>query len=194
MFNEGVANPDDPWSVSRPEPVKPAQGGGAADGEDTAIPRPQAIENAFRASLAATALACVAMVFAVRLEDLARQVVADSGRPLTDENLATGLTVAKVSLGFGMALYATLFVLFAVKMRNGRHWARIALTAFAILFTLNFLLAVAGTGAALVLMWDLAVVAFSVTAVFYLYRPESTRYFAEHRRRRLERRGGGRRT
>jgi hypothetical protein len=114
----------------------------------------------------------------------------DTGQRVTDEQIATGVTVAKVSLGFGVLLFAALFVLFALKMRAGRGWARVVLTVFAALGVWNFLTAVADTGAALSLMWSLAEVAFSVTAVVYMFRPESVTYFQEHRKRRLARRRG----
>jgi hypothetical protein len=49
----------------------------------------------------------------------------------------------------------------------------------------SFLTAMAGSGADLVLMWNLAEAAFGVTAVVYMFRPESTKYFADHKERRL---------
>ncbi|MGH3760989.1 hypothetical protein [Actinophytocola sp.] len=169
--------------------MRPIQdGGGRAE-----IPRPRAVDVAFRASLASTAIASVATVVTVLLdrawlERFARQMLAESGRPEAD--LSTGIAIAQVSLGIGILLFAGVFVLFALKMRAGRGWARVVLTLFAVLGAVNFLTAVANTGAELGLMWSLAEVAFSVTAVIYMFRPESTTYFAEHRKRRLARRGG----
>ncbi len=187
MFNEDVSNPGDgPLRGFQYEPRGPVQDGGG----DPAVARPKAIDDAFRASLAGTVIGGVGMVVTVRLDQLARQLLENNGWPDTAENLAAGAALAKVSLGLGVALYVALFVLFAVKMRAGRNWARMVLTAVAILSAVSFLSAVASTGAALDLMWNLAAVAFSVTAVVYLFRPESTAYFAEHRKRRLARRGG----
>ncbi|HEV7648227.1 MAG TPA: hypothetical protein VGP26_08705 [Actinophytocola sp.] len=172
------------------EPMRPVQEGSAPE-----IPRPKAVDNAFLASLASTTIASAATVVTVLfdqawLDQFARQMVEDSGRRVTDEDLATGMSIARVSLGLGVLLFAALFVLFALKMRQGRSWARILLTMFAVLGAFNFLTAVASTGAALSLMWSLADVAFSITAVVYMFRRESTAFFVEHRKRRLARRGG----
>lgn len=188
MLNEHVSNPD---GAFQHEPMRPVPDGGPG----AEIPRPKAIDNAFWASIASTAIASVATVVTVLfdqawLDRFARAMLADTGRRATDADLATATGVAKLSLGLGVALFAAVFVLFAVKMRAGRGWARIVLTAFAVLGAMNFLTAAASTGAALGLMWSLAEVAFSITAVVYMFRPESTAFFADHRRRRLARRGG----
>jgi hypothetical protein len=47
----------------------------------------------------------------------------------------------------------------------------------------NFLSAVVSNGAALNLIWSLAGVAFTVTAVIYLFRPDSMKYFTEVKKR-----------
>src|ERR1700754_630639 len=95
------------------------------EGAHGEIPRPKAIDNAFWASLASTAIASVATVVTVLfdqawLDRFARQMLEDSGRKVTDADLATGIAVARVSLGLGVLLFAALFVLFALKMRQGR--------------------------------------------------------------------------
>jgi hypothetical protein len=92
----------------------------------------------------------------------------------------------QVILGFSIAIFAGLMLLFAFKMRAGRNWARILLTAYTAVGAWSFLSAMASSGPALELMWSLAEVAFGVTAVVYMFRPESTKYFAEHKQRRLQ--------
>jgi hypothetical protein len=187
MLNENVSNTEGGFS---PEPMRPvAEGGPGAE-----IPRPKAVEHAFRASLTSTAIASVATVVTVMLdrawlERFGRQVLTESGQPVTDANLSTAIAVARGSLAVGILLFAGLFVLFAVKMRNGRGWARILLAVAAFLGVFNFLTAVADVGAELDLMWSLAEVAFGVTAVVYMFRPESNSYYVEHRNARLARRG-----
>jgi hypothetical protein len=189
MLNEDVSNPDEAFQHEPMRPV-PAE-------SDAEIPRPKSVDNAFWASVASTAIASLSTVFTVLLdqpwlERFARAMLADTGRRATPADVDTAISVARVSLGLGVALFAALFVLFAVKMRAGRNWARLVLTVFTALGVMNFLSAVASTGAALGLMWSLAEVAFSVTAVVYMFRPESTKFFTEHRKRRLARRGGRR--
>lgn len=191
MLNEGVSNTDggSPGGFQH-EPMRPV-----SEGEVDPIPRPKAIDNAFHASLASTAIASVGMLATmlfdqVELNRLARQMLANAGQRVTEADLATMIAIAKVSIGFGALLFAALFVLFALKMRAGRGWARMLLIVYAVVGALSFLAAMASTGAALSLMWRLAEVAFSVTAVVYMFRPESVTYFLEHRKRRLARRGG----
>jgi hypothetical protein len=185
MLNEEVSNPDGGF---QPEPMRPIQDGGTG----AAIPRPRAVDLAFQSSLASSVIAAVATVVTVLLDRdwlgrFARQMTEDSGRQF---DLETAIAIAKVSIGLAIVLVLGLFLLFALRMRAGRSWARTLLTMFAALGVLNFLLAVADTGADLALMWNLAEVAFAVTAVVYMFRPESTAYFTEHRKRRLARRGG----
>jgi hypothetical protein len=191
MLNEPVSNPHDGSPDGNgpgftPDPMPPLSEGGGGE-----IPRPKAIDNAFQASLAGTAIASVATVITVLLDRewldrLVRQVIEDTGQ--AGMEVADARTMVQVSLGLGIVLFAALFVLFALKMRAGRNWARLLLTAFAAVGTINFLSAVGSTGADLELMWSLAEVAFAVTAVIYMFRPESTAYFTEHRKRRLSRR------
>lgn len=190
MLNEGVANPDE--RDFAPGPMPPVDGGAGG------IPRPKAIGSALQASLVSTAIASVATVVGVLLDRewldrLVRQVLEDAGQRNGPAEVADATLMTQVFLGLGIVLFAALFVLFAVKMWAGRNWARVVLTAFAVLGVLNFLSAVASTGADLNLMWSLAEVAFAVTAVIYMFRPESTAYFAAHKKRRLARRGENRR-
>jgi hypothetical protein len=192
MLNEDVPNSDgDSPGGFQHEPMRPVPAGDA----ESEIPRPKAVDHAFQASLASTAIASLATIFTLLfdqawLDKFAHQMLTDAGRQITDQDLATALAVARFSLGFGILLFAAVFVLFALKMRAGRNWARLLLAVFAALGVMNFLTAVVNTGAALDLMWSLAEVAFAVTAVVYMFRPESTAYFLEHRKRRLARRGG----
>lgn len=192
MLNEDVSNADGGFQH---EPMRPVSENEAAQ----PVPRPKSVDHAFLASLASTVVASVATVVTVLFDEawldrFARQMLVETGRPVTDEELSSGIAVAKVSLAFGVLVFAGVFVLFALKMRAGKGWARMLLTAFALLGAWNFLTAVVDTGAALDLMWSLAEVAFAVTAVVYMFRPESNEFFLEHRKRRLARRGGPPRT
>lgn len=188
MFNGGVSNPHDegnPW-----EPMPPVREGAAGE-----IPRPKAVDTAFQATLVGAAIGAVAAVVTVVLDReqmtlLIRDALAGAGLPDDDQDVAAALGTFRAAMGFGIAVFLGLWLLFAMKMRAGRNWARIVITVLAGVGVLSFLNAMAGAGAELELIWSLAEVAFLVTAVIYMFRPESTRYFAEHRKRRLARRGG----
>lgn len=156
---------------------------------DEPVTRPKAVDSAFQAVLASVAISAVGTVVTVLLDkaQLTRYVtemLADLPREQrVDANAMVG--AFQVILGFSIAIFAGLFALFAAKMRAGRNWARVLLTVYTVYGVMTFLTAVASSGAELALMWSLAEVAFGVTAVVYMFRPESTKYFAETKQRRL---------
>jgi cellobiose-specific phosphotransferase system component IIC len=156
---------------------------------DEPVVRPKAVDSAFQAVLASVAISAVGTVVTVLLDrtQLTRYVtdmLADLPREQrVDANTMVG--AFQVILAFSIAIFAGLFALFAIKMRAGRNWARVLLTVYTVYGVMTFLTAMASTGAELGLMWSLAEVAFGVTAVVYMFRPESTKYFAETKQRRL---------
>jgi hypothetical protein len=153
------------------------------------ITRPRAVDSAFHAVLASIAISALGTVFTILLDKaLLTSMVSDMMASLpADQRGNVGGTVGafQVIMAFSIAIFAGLMLLFAVKMRTGRNWARILLTAYTGVGVWSFLSAMASSGAELELMWSLAEVAFGVTAVVYMFRPESTKYFTEHKQRRL---------
>jgi len=175
---------------------------------ETPIPRPKAVDSAFHAILASIVISALGTVFTMLLDTalltsmvndmLAQQPPGSDpqtpgdppgqvGSPDEPGGMSVAGTVGafRVILGFSIAIFAGLMLLFAIKMRAGRNWARILLTAYTGVGVWSFLSAMASSGAELGLMWSLAEVAFGVTAVVYMFRPESTKYFAEHKQRRM---------
>lgn len=157
------------------------------------ITRPKAVDSAFNAVLASIAISALGTVFTVLLDtalltQMVNDMIADMPQGQADAPMSVSGTVGafRVILGFSIAIFAGLMLLFALKMRAGRNWARILLTAYTGVGAWSFLSAMASSGAELELMWSLADVAFGVTAVVYMFRPESTKYFAEHKQRRLQ--------
>jgi hypothetical protein len=161
---------------------------------DEPITRPKAVDSAFQAVLASVAISTIGTVVTVLLDKALLTVwVTETLESLPPEQrLSTSAMVSamQVLLGFSIAIFAGLFVLFAYKMRAGRNWARVLLTIYTVWGAMSFLTAMASSGAELSLMWSLAEAAFGVTAVVYMFRPESTKYFAEHKQRRLRARQG----
>jgi hypothetical protein len=162
------------------------------------ITRPKAVDSAFNAVLASIVISSLGTVFTVLLDRaLLTTMVSDMMADLpegqagpSDEPGAMSVSgtvgAFQVILGFSIAIFAGLMLLFAFKMRAGRNWARILLTVYTAVGVWSFLSAMASSGAELELMWSLADVAFGVTAVVYMFRPESTKYFTEHKQRRLQ--------
>jgi hypothetical protein len=162
------------------------------------ITRPKAVDSAFQAVLASVAISSLGTVFTVLLDkalltSMVNDMMADLPEGQVGPSDAPGAvsvsgTVGafQVILAFSIAIFAGLMLLFAFKMRAGRNWARILLAAYTGVGVWSFLSAMASSGAELELMWSLAEVAFGVTAVVYMFRPESTKYFAEHKQRRMQ--------
>jgi cellobiose-specific phosphotransferase system component IIC len=156
---------------------------------DEPIVRPKAVDSAFQAVLASVAVSAIGTVVTVLLDKalLTSWVTQTMDGMPPDQRLDPNTMVGamQVILAFSIAIFAGLFVLFAVKMRTGRNWARVVLTIYTVFGVWSFLTAMASSGAELSLMWSLAEVAFGVTAVIYMFRPESSKYFAAHKERRL---------
>lgn len=156
---------------------------------DETITRPKAIDSAFLAVLASVAISALGTVVTVLLDRATlTSWVTDTVNSLPpDQRMSPASLVGamQVILGFSIAVFIGLFVLFAVKMRAGRNWARILLTIYTATGVWSFLTAIASSGTEMKLIWSLAEVAFGVTAVIYMFRPESTKYFAAVKERRL---------
>lgn len=156
---------------------------------DEPITRPKAVDSAFQAVLASVAVSAAGTVVNYLLDRalLTRWVTETMAGLPPEQRMSPGALVGamQVLLGFSIAIFAGLFVLFALKMRAGRNWARVLLTIYTALGVWGFLASVASSGAQLELIWSLAEVAFGVTAVVYMFRPESTKYFAAVKERRL---------
>lgn len=156
---------------------------------DEPITRPKAVDSAFQAVLASVVVSATGTVVNYLLDRalLTRWVTETLEGLPPEQRMSPGAMVGamQVLLGFSIAIFAGLFVLFAVKMRAGRNWARVLLTIYTALGVWGFLTSVASSGAQLDLIWNLAEVAFGVTAILYMFRPESTKYFVAVKERRL---------
>jgi hypothetical protein len=188
-LNEHVSQPNDELP---PDPFGPAPMSGPMPpppGGHGPLTRPKAVDSAFHAVLAAAAISALGTVVTVLLDRamLTRLITEMMADLPADQRLSVPATVSgfQVILAFSIAIFAGLLVLFAYKMRTGRNWARVLLTVYTAFGVWSFLTAMASSGAALELMWSLAEVAFGVTAVVYMFRPESTKYFAEYKQRRM---------
>jgi hypothetical protein len=159
------------------------------NGVDDPIIRPKAIDSAFHAVLASVVISALGTVFTVLLDRaLLTRLVTETLEGVPPEQRlspASMVGAMQVVLAFSILVFVGLFVLFAVKMRTGRNWARIVLTIYTLFGVWSFLTSIASSGAELKLMWSLADVLFAVTSVVYMFRPESTKYFAQHKERRM---------
>ena len=158
-------------------------------GHPTGVTRPKSIDTAFQLTVAGTVFGAIGTVMTTLVDHeqvvrLARSALTRSGEPFTEGDVVNLIAPFRIAGGFMVALIAALILLVAFKMRAGRNWARVLLTLFALLSMVNFLGAVSASGAALVLIWTLAGVAFWTAAVIYLFRPESMTFFTEIKKKR----------
>jgi hypothetical protein len=151
--------------------------------------RPKAVDAAFRYTLTGIALGAVGAVLTTlvdrgRLVVMVREALDQSGQPYTEADVLGMVGVFRFVGGLLIALVAGLLVLVAMMMRAGRNWARITLIVVAVFGVFDFAGAVSAQGAALVLIWNLAGVAFLVAAVTQLFGAEPAKYFGRGRERR----------
>lgn len=162
---------------------------GTEQSERTRPDRPKAVDTAFLFVIAGIALGSVGAVFTTLLDRaqvvrMVRDALSRSGQPFTEADVVGMVGTFRLAGVIAIAVVAGLLVLVAIKLRAGRNWARILLTVFTLFGVFDFAGSVAADGAALVLIWNLAGVAFLAAAVVYVFRPESAKYFAARRERR----------
>jgi hypothetical protein len=170
--------PPDPFGPMSPPPAN-----------ELPAARPKAIDSAFQAIIVGLVISTVASVFLILLDkpmltSMVTEIMADVPQDQR-ASVPSMVRAFQALVGISIAIFAGLFLLFAMKMRAGRNWARLVLTIYVATNAISFLTSMASTGADLVLMWSLAEVAFGVTAVVYMFRQESTKYFADYKERRL---------
>lgn len=135
-------------------------------------------------TLALNALSLLSLVSGDALDTLMRQAVVDSGGSLTEADASSLVSTSRVLvIVFGLGMLGVL-VLFAVKMRNGRHWARVVLTVFSGLSVLSAISTVLGSGSdtAADLPWwstPVSLLSFAATVgvLVLMWRPASNDYF-----------------
>ncbi|RZS44553.1 hypothetical protein EV193_101429 [Herbihabitans rhizosphaerae] len=151
--------------------------------------RPKAIDTAFLLALGGVAISIVSTLLTMVIRDkwandYARQFLDGSGKAFTDADVANLVSTIKPVAAVAVFVGAGIAALFVYKMRAGRNWARIVLTVFAIFGAMGLFSVLVEAGAPLDMMWDVAQVAFSVAAVVYMFKPESTEYFNQTKRAR----------
>lgn len=162
------------------------QTGGTPTDDQTRVVRPKAIDIAFRFAIVGTVFGAIGTVVTMLLDrewvtTMVREVLDGTAQPYGEHDVVASIGLFRTIGGVSIAIFVGLFVLFAVKMRAGRNWARIVLTGYALFGMVNFLTAASASGAALDLIWSLAGVAFTVAAVVYMFRPESLTFFSSHK-------------
>lgn len=144
--------------------------------------RPGTVDTAFWMTLVGTAIGAVGAALTLLLDRdwvtaTVRQVLVDSGTPVTDAELATTSRLFVIAGVLGVVLLLGLYLLLALRMRAGRPWARLVLAVFAAFGLANFLVVTQEAGVTWSTPWNLLDVALCSAAVVYLYQTEARAYF-----------------
>jgi len=111
--------------------------------------------------------------------DKAVQTLMDGTASLSKSDAETALTIG-LAIGLVFALIVLgLEILFVLKMKAGRNWARIVLTVLGALSALSALSSLAQAGVSLGSVLTLISLGVVVAAIVCMYRPAANEYFAK---------------
>lgn len=169
-----------PWAAGPPPGQPPAWSGPVGEPSLQESPEPpQSILNAVRLMYVGAGLSLLGLLFTLASTDSIRDAVEDSDTGLSASevdaavNLAIGVGVVVALLGVALWLWM------AAKNKQGRSWARTVATILGglnILFTLFSVLG--GNAAGLSLIVNVVTIALAAVILWFLYRPESSEYYA----------------
>ena len=137
-------------------------------------PAPASVKTAVTLIWASVALSVVSTVVTfILLDDLVDAAMDGASGVNRDTARAGAIVGAVVGLVIGVALAA----LFAYFIAKGANWARIVYTVLLGLGILLNLFGLLGSQPILLVIITLVSLVLSVAIVFFLYRPDSNRYF-----------------
>lgn len=114
------------------------------------------------------------------LRDLTKESLTSAGMPTTDSDIDSYLNLMRVAGIVGALVAFGVLFLFAWKMRAGRNWARIVLTALTAYNVVSFLGSAATTEIGLSFVWNATSIALSIATVVYMFRPDANAFFKAH--------------
>ena len=142
---------------------------------------PQQVLTAVRLWFASILIGVVGGIlgFALTDRDAAVQTLMDGTASLSKSDAEAAMAIGLV-IGLVFALIVLgVEVLFVIKMRAGRNWARIVLTVLGALSALSAMSSLTQAGASLGSLVTLASLAVVVAAIVFMYRPAANEYFAK---------------
>jgi hypothetical protein len=143
--------------------------------------RPKEVDIAFWLWLAAVVCFLISIPVALPDDATMSQVLARNaagqGRALNPAEATAMLGPMRAGIMGAFAVIAVIWVLFIVKMRAGRSWARILLTVFGGLSVASMLVQLLQGPPAPMLALTLLLVVLVVTAIVMMFRPPCAAYF-----------------
>ena len=152
--------------------------------------RPRAVDLACLLTLIGTVFAVIVTAVTylgdeTALRELTRQALEDSGRPATEADITSATSSFKVMIVLSLVIGFAIVLLFVMKLRAGRNWARVVIVAFAAMSVLIFLANAGAIGLGVDFLINAVSVGISVATIVYLFRAEANAYFIAVKRRRF---------
>jgi chromate transport protein ChrA len=169
-----MTTPQDPYGRPNTPPAAPPLNEGELRGAQT-LPAPQPVQVSFWLWVATAVIGLVAAVVTFTQRDAAVNALrAANTQHLSDEQLQAAATIGLVFAAVLSIVFAGLYVLFAVKARAGRNWARITLAIVTVLRVILLATSFTVLGALSTLV--------AVVAAVLLFLPASNQFYAAAKR------------
>lgn len=158
----------EPFPAS-PEPEYTAQ---------TKGPAPASVTTAVKLIWVSVALGLISTIVTFAFLDDLIDTAMDSGGGLDRDAARAGVIVGAL---VGVVLSVAIAALFAYFIGKGANWARIVYTIFIALGIVVNLFGLGGSQPIILLLLTLVSLVLSVAILYFLFRPESNRYFSGQR-------------
>ncbi len=144
--------------------------------------RPRAVETGVRLTMAGVVIGAIGTIVTLLLDRAwvdrtLRGVLAGEPTPPSGAEFERMRTLFVTMGVLGAVLLVGVVLLFCLKARAGRPWARMLLAVLAVFAAVSFLAAVSEVGPAPDLTWNLADAAFRVAGAVHLFLPASVQHF-----------------
>ncbi len=150
-------------------------------------PAPPSIQNAVRLMYVGAALSAVSLIVGLLTISSLKRAIQNANRtaakPLTASQLHTAEAVGIASIVVFGLLGIGLWLWMARANGSGKSWARVVASVLFGLNTLGLLSTVIRPNSALTKVFDVLVWLVGLGAIVFLYRRESSEYFAQSRMR-----------
>ncbi len=170
-----------PWSGgTSPADQPPAWSGPMGEPDPQERPSaPKSIVNAVRLMYVGAGLSALGLLSTLTSTDQVREAVEDADT----EGLSGSEVDAAVNMSIGIGIFVgvlgvALWVWMALKNKQGKSWARTVATVLGGLNIAFTLFSIMGSSAGLSMIVNIASIALAAVILWFLYRPESTEYYA----------------
>ena len=164
---------------------QPYPTGGGSNQMTERPPAPQSIQNAVKLMYVGAGLSAVSLIVGLLTVNSLKNAIQTANRtaakPLTASQLHTAEAVGIASIVVFGLLGIGLWLWMARANGRGKSWARVVASVLFGLNTLGLLSVIARPNASLTKIFDVLVWLVGLGAIVFLYRRDSSEYFAQNR-------------